>query len=181
MSDVYYLRPMVPPIGPDDIGEMARHAGSCFNLHRVDWIQSNLAADGGRMLCWYRAPDAESVRIALRQLGSDMSAVWAAAVTEGKSERDANGLSNTEIVVEFSVDGLEDEDGLREMREDIPLALERQGLSIARTFASTDGARFICVVRGHDDAAVRDALAEMGASPSAIWHSRALVPSLPDT
>jgi hypothetical protein len=180
MSDVFYLRPMVPPIGPDDVGEMARAAGGCFNLHRVDWVQSNLAADGGRMLCWYRAPDAESVRIALRQLGSDMSAVWAAAVTEGENERNAKDSPNAEVVAEFSFDDLEDAERLRATREAIPLALEGRGLSIARTFASTDGAHFICVVRGHDDAAVKDSLVETGASPSTIWRSRAFVPSLPD-
>ena len=76
MSDVFYLRPIDPPISPGDVHRMAQHAGGCFDLHRVDWKQSFLAADGGRMLCWYVAPDAESARLALRQLGSNMNAVW---------------------------------------------------------------------------------------------------------
>jgi hypothetical protein len=175
MSDVSYLRPMIPPIGPEDVGQMARHAGSCFNIHRVDWVQSNLAVDGGRMLCWYRAPDAESVRIALRQLGSDMSAVWAAAVVGNGGGR-AQGSPDDETVAEFAFRGLGDAERQRAIHVAISAALEGQALSIARTFASTDGARFVCIVRDHDEAAVKEALAD--ASPSAIWRSRAFTPSL---
>ncbi len=76
MSDVFYLRPMDPPIRFDDLPAMAAGAEGCFNIHRVDWRLSLLADDGSEMLCWYQSPDAESVRVALRQLESDMTHVW---------------------------------------------------------------------------------------------------------
>ena len=76
MSDVFYLRPISPPATGEQVLAMAASAGGCFELHRVDWLHSFLARTGDRMLCWYRAPDAESARLALRDLGSDMSAVW---------------------------------------------------------------------------------------------------------
>ena len=79
MSDVFYLRDLEPAVTKSDVSEMAISAGGCFNLHRVDWHRSLLAMDGSRMLCWYQAPDSESVRNALRQLGSDMNKVWSAA------------------------------------------------------------------------------------------------------
>ena len=81
MSDVFYLRPISPAAAVEDVFAMAAQAGGCFNLHRVDWNRSFLAQDGGRMLCWYQAPDSESVRNALRQLGSDMKKVWTAQET----------------------------------------------------------------------------------------------------
>ena len=53
MSDVFYLRPIDGPIGPSDVHDMAAEAGGCFNIHRVDWEQSYLAADGNRMMSRY--------------------------------------------------------------------------------------------------------------------------------
>lgn len=76
MSDVFYVRPTEPPVTPGAVRELARSAGGCFNLYRVEWIASLLAVDATRLLCWYRAPDAESARQALSQLGSDLNAVW---------------------------------------------------------------------------------------------------------
>lgn len=76
MTDVFYLRSVSPPARLEDLPAMAAQAQGCFGLHRVDWRMSFLSLDGSEMLCWYRAPDAESARIALRQLGADMEGVW---------------------------------------------------------------------------------------------------------
>lgn len=99
MSDVFYLRPVAPPITPADVQGMAQHAGGCFDLHGVTWEHSFLSADGGRMLCWYRAPDAESARLALRELGSNMNAVRAGTVT-GEGPRSAP-LAAANVVAEI--------------------------------------------------------------------------------
>jgi hypothetical protein len=36
------------------------------------------------MMCWYRAPDAESVRIALRQLGADLAGVHPISILDDR-------------------------------------------------------------------------------------------------
>lgn len=48
----------------------------CFHLHGLHWQESFIAEAGRRRLCHYRAPDAESVRIAFRQGGIEVDAVW---------------------------------------------------------------------------------------------------------
>ena len=44
------------------------------------------------MLCWYQAPDAESARIALRDMGADTSLVWSGSIAPGEA-----GLFEAEI------------------------------------------------------------------------------------
>ena len=50
--------------------------GWCLAQHRVQWVRSFLSADGRRMLCLYRAPDAESVRRAQQEAGLKFDALW---------------------------------------------------------------------------------------------------------
>ena len=100
MSDVFYLRNMGTAIAPADIDEMLQHAGGCFDLHRVTWYRSFLAADGDRMLCWYQSPDAESVRMAMRDLGSDLSLVWPGQVS-GPTVAPPPGWSEVRAVLEI--------------------------------------------------------------------------------
>jgi hypothetical protein len=49
----------------------------CLEQHRVEWARSFLSNDGRRMLCQYRAPDVESVRLAQREAGLPVDALWA--------------------------------------------------------------------------------------------------------
>jgi uncharacterized protein DUF4242 len=49
----------------------------CFEQRRVRWAGSLLSSDGRRMLCFYQAPDAESVRAAQREAEMPTQAVWA--------------------------------------------------------------------------------------------------------
>ena len=47
----------------------------CLEQHRVNWARSFLSTDGRRMLCFYAAPDAESVRLAQREAGLPVDTV----------------------------------------------------------------------------------------------------------
>jgi hypothetical protein len=38
-------------------------------MHRVAWQETRRSADGRTLVCRFRAPDAESVRISLRRAG----------------------------------------------------------------------------------------------------------------
>jgi hypothetical protein len=49
----------------------------CLETHRVRFVRSYFAKDRKRMLCLYRAPDAESVRIAQREAGMPVERVRA--------------------------------------------------------------------------------------------------------
>lgn len=53
-------------------------AGGCLELYGVKAVRSYLAPGGKRMICVFRAPDAEAVRAVLRSFGSPSGNVWTA-------------------------------------------------------------------------------------------------------
>ncbi len=48
----------------------------CLENHRVTFMRTFLSTDRRRMACLYKAPDAESVRIAQREAGMPVDNVW---------------------------------------------------------------------------------------------------------
>ena len=88
MSDVFYLRPIVPAITPADVIEMSRHAGGCFGLHRVDWVRSFLSGDGGRMLL--EPGSGRTVTIA----SGSASLASAACASEGRASLGSNAATS---------------------------------------------------------------------------------------
>lgn len=48
----------------------------CFALHRVHWETTTLSPCGRRLIYRFRAPDAESVRVALRKAHIAFEKVW---------------------------------------------------------------------------------------------------------
>jgi hypothetical protein len=49
----------------------------CLKAHGVSFLRTFLSIDGKRMICLYRAPDAESVRLVQRQAQLPFEEVWA--------------------------------------------------------------------------------------------------------
>ena len=81
LTDVFVMRRE----GRTDGSAIARanvRRGNCLSLHRVYWQATWLSEDGSQLICRFRAPDAESVRIALRLSGIAFDAVW---TNQGKS------------------------------------------------------------------------------------------------
>jgi hypothetical protein len=76
MTDIFLERTFDPPVGISERLDMWDSGKGCFGLHRVDWQVSFLSADGRNMVCRFSGPDAESVRTALRQTGTDVAALW---------------------------------------------------------------------------------------------------------
>ena len=57
----------------------------CLAQHRVRFLRTFLATDSKRMICVYRAPDAESVRLAQREAGMPFEAVWPVEAFESET------------------------------------------------------------------------------------------------
>jgi hypothetical protein len=169
MSNVFYLRHIEPPIVPDDVQAMAAQALGCFNLHRVDWRQSFLAADGARMLCWYVAPDAESARVALRQLGADMSAVWPGTLI---ADAAASPLSAVGIVAEVRLDEPLTRDALVQRTR----ALESHGEGLVAGFVSNRGTKLVYMLAGSDVEAAARGLDDAGFSAETLWRCIPITP-----
>jgi hypothetical protein len=120
---------------------------ACLALHRVEWPRSYAAADGVRMLCWYRARDAESVRLVLRQLGSTGTAVWPVATSDDPSVEPLGGAVQR-VVAELAFDAPADAARLERAKESVGAALVEAGHGLVRAFAAPASARLVCVIDG---------------------------------
>ena len=67
-------------VTPEFVANALREKGWCLDLHRAEYVESYLATDGLRMVCVFRAPDAEAVRLANNQAGVPYTNVWTASM-----------------------------------------------------------------------------------------------------
>ena len=173
MTDVFYLRPMDPPIKPEDLTGMIQFAGGCFDLHHVDWKHSFLSADGRRMLCWYQAPDAESARLALRELGSNLHGVWAGKVTGDGADSPSISTANLLAEVLFTAP-LSAADVASRVA-----ALEREGVTVVRGILSNRGTQWLGALKGQDEHTARSALERAGLAAERVWPCTPVTPKAP--
>lgn len=84
LVDVFVLRSLASA-EPDDLERPGnQQLESCLQLHGIFRQRSYLASDGRRMLCHFRAPDAESLRMALRVAHIEYDSVWTAKVKDSR-------------------------------------------------------------------------------------------------
>jgi len=161
--DVLVGRPLQAPVAAQDVRENGRRAADCLEMHRVEWVESYLASDGTQMLCRFRAPDAESVRNAFRQVGESFAAIWSGAFDPGAGDRSPS------VAVERRFD---EPVTLSELRllEDVCAwcwvthRVRRMGL-----FVSPDGRRALYLYRAPDSESVRLGLRRAGISRASVW------------
>src|SRR5262245_44530172 len=68
------------PMSDEELSTYAKRLDPCLDIRNGTWARSYLAADRKRMVCEFEAPDAESVREALRSADVPFDRVWAANV-----------------------------------------------------------------------------------------------------
>ena len=68
------------PMSDEELGRTAKKLDSCLELRNGAWVRSSLSEDRKRMICEFEAPDAESVREALRASGQEFERAWPAQV-----------------------------------------------------------------------------------------------------
>lgn len=151
----------------------------CFDLHRVNWEESFLSADGRRLFCHFSAPDAESVRIALRQLDADMRVHWPGTV------HDAPGVGEEEIhsanvMVHRSFDEPAELDALQAIEDANVHCLETHRVRFVRTFFSADRRRMACLYQAPDAESVRIAQRQATMPMDAVVAVRRLTVDLLD-
>lgn len=175
MSDVFYLRPVDPPTTAEAALEASKRAGGCFDLHRVDWLHSFLSTDGGRMLCWYRAPDAESARLALRELGSDMNAVWAGRVVGPLKPRNA-AVSRVDVLAEVPLGESRSVAGDELLRRLEGARGDDGAATFAAGFVANGRDRMVCLFQGGDAEGVRSVLERAGFPDTSAWSCTVITP-----
>jgi hypothetical protein len=68
------------PMSDEELAVFSKRIDVCLELRNGTWARSYLAADRRRMFCEFEAPDAESVRDALRSADVPFDRVWPSTV-----------------------------------------------------------------------------------------------------
>lgn len=175
MVEIFLERDFFPPVNHDYLREAWGGAIDCFNLHRVVWRGSLLSLDGCRLVCNFRAPDAESVRIALRKGGADIRRLWTGTVHDAPSlERftadSANVIVRRSFVQPVAVADVQ-------AREDAAAwCLDVRHVKFVRTYFSRDRTRMLCLYHAPDAESVREAQRIAAMPMDDVWGFTALLP-----
>lgn len=74
--NVVVERSFAAPVRFEDIAALERAKRWCLETHAVGYAYSFFSLDRKRMLCFYEAPDVESVRVAQREAEMPVAGVW---------------------------------------------------------------------------------------------------------
>jgi hypothetical protein len=66
------------PVAEDALTDFTKRLAPCLDLRDGTWTRSYVSSDRRRMVCEFEAPDADSVREALRSAGIPFDRVWTA-------------------------------------------------------------------------------------------------------
>jgi acetone monooxygenase len=176
VSNFVTILPQPTPLDRAEVHRLARHG--CLDIHRVEWIRAYLALDGSRLLCWFKAHDAESVRLVLRHQGWPGAMVWPVEIAASDEAVAVAGCAARTVVELAPQPG--DENDVTAAARDYTNALRGVGLELARSFASTDGTRPTLVVATDDESAVAASLELAQVAAAAAWACVEFDPSPPD-
>jgi len=135
----------------------------CLDLHGIRHENSYLARDGQRILCHFRAPDAESLRMALQVTGIDYDALWTGAVNQ------LPGAAEFALVVERIFERPLNTEQERACRATTARRLLDLGVEPACVLLSRSRKRLLWLCRVGTPAAVRAAEAELSGPEFEVW------------
>lgn len=175
MNDILVERHWPQPLTEADMASMMVQGADCLSIHRVSWCASLLSTDGSELLCHFRSPDAESVRIAMRQMGSPPATLWTCQ-TQDAPGIGSGDLARINVAVSHSFDAPA-EFGARQMLEDIDLGCFRlHRVRLVRSHLSMDRLRMLCLYQAPDAESVRLVQRRAGLPPDRIWAVRRYAP-----
>jgi cation diffusion facilitator CzcD-associated flavoprotein CzcO len=175
MDDFISVVPLAEPLTRDGVQHLARL--SCLDIHPVLWLRAFLSADGRKLLCWYQAHDAESVRLVLRQVGSSGAEVYSVEVF-GEPADEAYDEARDVVIAQLEPDSRNSED-ISSLAAKIATVMPDAGLSLSRVFSSKNGARLICTIEGRNPEAATACLTSAGIVPAETWLCAELNPRIP--
>lgn len=168
MTDMVLERNFDAPLTHAEVLAMGEESGECFGNHRVTWQQSFLAAGGRRLLCWFSGPDAESVRLALRQAGVGPHEIWRGTVHDA-ADAGAPDWRQANVVVERLWESAVALDDIQAIEDAGAHCLETWNVKFARTLFSADRTRMACLYQAPDAEAVRMAQRQAGMPMERVW------------
>jgi len=143
----------------------------CLDLHGIIRERSYLARDGRRVLCHFRAPDAESLRMALRVAGVNYDALWTGVV------RDIPGAADFVLVLERAFDRAVSLEQERHCRARTARRLLELGVEPARVLLSRCRKRLLWLCRATTPDTARAAEIELAGRGFEVWRCDSVPPA----
>jgi hypothetical protein len=168
MTQVIVERHWDQPQTDADLHELVESSEACLARHRCDWHGSRLSADRRELVCHFSCPDAESMRIALRQAGSDYARIWAATVYDVPGFAVAD-LDRCNVLVARSFEEPADFDAIQALEDAGKDCLDMHRVRFVRSYFSRDQRRMICLYEAPDAESVRIAQREATMPFEQIW------------
>ncbi len=140
----------------------------CCDLYHVHLQECLFNKTGSRHICRFSAPDAESVRNALRAVEVEADSIWAGRVYEWQKQLSAN------VVIESKLNR-QRRKSMSDTLHEIDNELGRQyGLQLARAMVSLDDKRAVFLCYAPSREAIDRAVAQMETKGSMVWSCRLL-------
>ncbi len=171
MTDILVERHWDSPLTPAAMQAMFAEAGGCLAAHRCSWRGSLLSADGHELVCHFSAPDAESVRMALREAGSPRGSVWPGTIHDAPGCTSAD-LTQANVLVSRRFEQPADFDEIQALEDAGAGCLDSHRVRFVRTYFSADRRRMICLYEAPDAESVRIAQRETGMPVEQVWAFR---------
>ena len=175
MTDVFVERRWDDPRTEADLQRMIEDAAGCLETHRCVWRGSLLSADARDLVCHYTAPDAESVRLALRDARAVPGKVWAGTVHDAPHFTDSD-LDKANVLVARRFEEPADFDTIQAREDAGSGCLELHRVRFVRTLFSRDRKRMICLYEAPDAESVRLAQREAEMPVERVWPCRRFTP-----
>lgn len=175
--DVILERSWDPPIDDAAMQLMISTSGGCLDLHRVAWKGSMMSADGRDLACHFRAPDAESARIALRQAGADTGRLWPGTLHDAPDVSEAEILA-ANVVVSRGFEAPVEFEAIQALEDAGAGCLRMHRVCFLRSYFSNDRRRMLCLYRAPDAESVRIAQHEARMPVDRVFAFRRYGPEL---
>ena len=175
MTEIFLERQFDIALTTADVWEMVEDMSGCFGIHRVEWQGSLLSMDGTHMFCWFRAPDMESARIAMRQEAIDTNLLWRGTLHDAPGVQEED-LACANVLVERSFEAPVSLRDIQDIEDAGRWCLETRNVRFIRTFFSAGHTRMACLYEAPDAESVRQAQREAGVPFDDAWSFRKIGP-----
>ncbi|MCF7980867.1 MAG: DUF4242 domain-containing protein [Pseudomonadales bacterium] len=170
MAEIFLLREFSPPIGLVDVQKMADDTFGCMPLYDMSWQQSYLSNDGRKMLCHFKAPDAEAVRRVLRLNSDSGEIIWTGSIHDAGIQGPINTVVERNFSEPVSIEKLQ---GIENQGA---WCLEMHQVTFVSTFFSMDKKHMFCFYLAPDAESVRIAQRKANMPFDTIWSCQHLQP-----
>jgi hypothetical protein len=175
VNDYFVEQQWPQPRTEDHMRAMREGMAACLGIHRATWCGSLLSLDGCDMFCHFRAPDAESVRIATRPSGAQARRVWACTFQDAPGFQ-ADDLARANVVVAHRFDAPADF-GARALSDEVDMGcFKLHRVRLLRSYLAADRLRMVCLYQALDAESVRLAQRHADLPPDRVLAVRRYAP-----